>query len=348
MKKLRFALVAVPISLAGRLMHNDEVAFFAAMVAIVPLAGYIGRATEDLALHTGPRVGGLLNATFGNVTELIIATFLILAGEIEVVKVSITGSIIGNLLLVLGFSFLLGGLRHREQRFNAQVAGMHSASLVLAVVGLMMPALFHQAAPDASFFASEAVSIGVAGILMVLYVSSLVFSFVTHQDMFAVAHVPSEDEKPKLSRNKALLLLLGATVLVAGESELLVHSLEPATRGLGMSKLFVGLILVPIIGNAAEHSSAIVLAMKNKVDTAIEIATGSSTQIALFIAPLLVFISLMVGRPMDFFFTGAEVAVVGLSSAIVALICLDGRTNWLEGAQLIAAYGIMALSFYFL
>lgn len=348
MKKLSFALVAVPVSLAGRLMGNDVLAFVAAMIAIVPLAGYIGRATEDLALHTGPRVGGLLNATFGNVTELIIATFLILAGEVEVVKVSITGSIIGNLLLVLGFSFFLGGLRHREQHFNARVAGMHSASMVLAVVGLMMPALFHQAAPDASFFAAEAVSIGVAGILMVLYVSSLVFSFVTHQEMFAVHHVPGEDEKPTMARNKALLLLLGATALVAGMSELLVHSLEPATSGLGMSKLFVGLILVPIIGNAAEHSSAIVLALKNKVDTSIEIAIGSSTQIALFIAPLLVFVSLMVGRPMDFFFTGAEVAVVGLSSAIVALICLDGRTNWLEGAQLIAAYGIMALSFYFL
>lgn len=345
MNKLYWGLIAVPVSIAGRFMGNDMLTFVASIVAIVPLAGLIGSATENLAIHTGPRVGGLLNATFGNVTELIIAVFLILGGELEVVKVSITGSIIGNLLLVLGAAFFLGGLKHREQSFNPKVAGMHSASMVLAVVGIMMPAVFHQAAPEAGIVRDEIVSVGVAGVLMVLYISSLVFSFVTHQDIMAMPH---ETETAHWSKRRSMFWLVVATVMVAAESEMLVHSLEGATDKLGMSKLFVGLILVPIIGNAAEHSSAIVLAMKNKVDTALEIAVGSSTQIALFIAPLLIFISLALGRPMNFFFSGPEVAVVGLSAAIASLISLDGRANWLEGAQLIAAYVIVAISFYFL
>jgi len=345
MKKLWWGLVAVPVSFVASLMGLETLTFVTAIIAIIPLAGLIGRATEDLAIHTGPRIGGLLNATFGNVTELIIAVFLILAGEAEVVKVTITGSIIGNLLLVLGAAFLFGGIKYREQEFNSRVAGMHTASLVLAVVGIMMPALFHGAVPNASFAAEETVSLGVAGVLIVLYLSSLVFSFVTHQDIFAIYH---EQETARYSRRASGALLAGATVLVALESELLVSSLEGATETLGMSKLFVGLILIPIVGNAAEHSSAVFLAMKNKVDTAIEIAVGSSTQIALFIAPLLIFISLAVGKPMDFFFSGFEVAVVGMSAAIVAFIALDGRSNWLEGAQLIAAYIIMGISFYFL
>lgn len=345
MRKIWLGLPAVPVSIVAWRMGLETLTFVTAVIAIIPLAGLIGRATEDLAIHTGPRIGGLLNATFGNVTELIIGVFLILAGEAEVVKLTITGSIIGNLLLVLGVAFLLGGLKYREQEFNARVAGMHTASLVLAVVGIMMPALFHGAMPDASFAAEEAISLGVAGVLIVLYVSSLVFSFITHQDIFAIYH---EQETAKWSRRASGGVLAAATVLVAMESELLVSSLEAATETLGMSKLFVGLILIPVVGNAAEHGSAIFLAMKNKVDTAIEIAVGSSTQIALFIAPLLVFISLAVGEPMDFFFSGFEVAVVGMSSAIVAFIALDGRSNWLEGAQLIAAYIIMGISFYFL
>lgn len=345
MKKLWWGLIAVPVSIVASRLGLETFTFVTAIIAIIPLAGLIGRATEDLAIHTGPRIGGLLNATFGNVTELIIAIFLILAGEAEVVKVTITGSIIGNLLLVLGAAFLFGGIKFREQEFNARVAGMHTASLVLAVVGIMMPALFHGAVPNASFAAEEAVSLGVAGVLIVLYLSSLIFSFVTHQDIFAIYH---EQETARLSRRAAGGLLAAATVFVALESELLVSSLEAATETMGMSKLFVGLILIPIVGNAAEHSSAVFLAMKNKVDTAIEIAVGSSTQIALFIAPLLVFISLAVGKPMDFFFSGFEVAVVGMSAAIVAFIALDGRSNWLEGAQLIAAYIIMGISFYFL
>ncbi|MEO7802963.1 MAG: calcium/proton exchanger [Actinomycetota bacterium] len=345
MRKLYWGLIAIPVSIAGRVMGADTLTFVASIVAIIPLAGIIGRATEDLATHVGQRLGGLLNATMGNVTELIIATFLIMAGELELVKLSITGSIIGNLLLVLGASFLLGGVRYQEQSFNAKVAGMHSASLALAVVGIMMPSIFHGAAPSATLVEEEIISAGVAGVLIALYISSLIFSFVTHQEMLTTHH---ESGVAQWSKKFALAVLVGATVMVALESEMLVHSLELASQTLRIPKLFVGLILVPIVGNAAEHSSAILLAMRNKVDTAIEIAIGSSTQIAMFVLPLLVFISLLVGKPMDLFFSGFEIAAVGLSAAVVSLICLDGRSNWLEGAQLVAAYTIMGISAYFL
>jgi Ca2+:H+ antiporter len=318
--------------------------FLTAAGAIIPLAGLIGRGTEELALHAGPRVGGLLNATFGNVTELIIAFFLILKGEIDVVKASLTGSILGNLLLVLGLSLLVGGLKHREQQFNPQAAGVHSTSLVLAVIGLLMPALFVLTTGQHDFVEREVVSGVVAGVLMLLYVAALAFTMVTHEHLF---HTPTEGERAKWPVRTALMVLLAATAVVALESELLVGALDPALKDIGLSKFFVGLILVPIIGNAAEHSSALLFALRNKLDITLEIAIGSSTQIALFVAPVLVFLSLAVGHPMDFVFTTFEVAAVGLSTLIVAFISLDGRTNWLEGTQLLGAYAIMAISFFF-
>ena len=324
--------------------HQDLLTFLTAAGAILPLAGVIGTGTEDLARHAGPRVGGLLNATFGNVTELIIAVFLIVDGEIEVVKASLTGSIMGNLLLVLGISFLAGGLRHREQEFSARAAAVHSTQLILAVIGLLMPALFVLTTGRHGFGEREVVSGVIASVLIVLYALALVFMMITHEHLF---HTPTEEEEPRWSVRTGVGLLLGATALVAVESEILVGALEPALRDLGLSKFFVGLILVPIIGNAAEHSSAVLFAIRNKVDVTLEIAIGSSTQIALFVAPALVFISLIAGHPMDFVFSTFEVAAVGLSALIVALISLDGRSNWLEGAQLIGAYAIMAISFFF-
>jgi Ca2+:H+ antiporter len=342
---LNWLLVLVPVSLVGRLaFHQDLLVFVTAAGAIIPLAGLIGKGTEELALHAGPRVGGLLNATFGNVTELIIAIFLILDGELEVVKASLTGSILGNLLLVLGISFLAGGLKHQEQAFNAQAASVHSTSLVLAVIGLLMPALFVLTTGRHDFGEREVVSGVVAAVLMALYAGALVFTMVTHEHLF---RVPTEEEEPRWPVRTALLVLLGSTAVVAVESELLVGALEPALKDLGLSKFFVGLILVPIIGNAAEHSSAVLFALRDKVDVTLEIAIGSSTQIALFVAPALVFVSLAVGHPMDFVFTTFEVAAVGLSTLIVAFISLDGRSNWLEGAQLIGAYAIMGISFFF-
>lgn len=338
-------LALVPVSLVGEyVVHNEMLTFLTAAGGILPLAGLIGRATDQLAIHAGPRLGGLLNATFGNVAELIIALFLILDDEVEVVKASLTGSILGNMLLVLGLSFLAGGLRHREQSFNAQAAGVHANSLVLAVIGLLMPALFALTTGRHGFIQREVVSGTVATVLMALYVLALVFMFITHEHLF---RTPRAEEEATWSVRTGLLVLLAATLLVALESEVLVGALEPALADLGLSKVFVGLIVIPIIGNAAEHSSAVVMALRDKVDVTLEIAIGSSTQVALFVAPALVFISLLVGHPMDFIFSPFEVAAVGVSTLIVNLIANDGRSNWLEGAQLTGAYLIVAISFFF-
>jgi Ca2+:H+ antiporter len=348
MPKLRpsldWLLVLVPVSAILQLAGGNELLIFLTSAgAILPLAGLIGRSTDQLALHTGPRIGGLVNATFGNVTELVIAFFLILDDQVDIVKASLTGSIIGNLLLVLGLSFLLGGLKHEEQTYNARAASIHATSLVLAVTGLLMPALFALGGRE-SFAQREVVSGTVAAVLMILYAAALLFTLVTHEHLF---RTPSPEEHPEWSRRQAVGMLLVATAFVALEAEFLVSSLEPALEDLGLSEFFVGLIVIPIIGNAAEHSSAIMFALRNKVDVTLEIAIGSSTQIALFVAPALVFISLFVGHPMDFVFSTFEVAAVALSTILVFMISSDGRSNWLEGAQLTGAYAIMAISFFF-
>jgi len=337
-------LVLAPVAIAIRLLGAPDLAIFlTSAAAIVPLAGLIGRATEQLALHTGSRIGGLVNATFGNVTELIIAVFLILDDRIEIVKASLTGSILGNLLLVLGLSLFVGGVKHERQAFNARSASVHATSLALAVTGLLMPALF-SLGTHATFAQREIVSAVIAGVLILLYVAALVFTLVTHEHLF---RTPDEGETPAWSRRRAIVVLLLTTAFVALMSESLVSSLEPALESLGLSELFVGLILIPVIGNAAEHSSAVMFALRNKVDITLEIAIGSSTQIALFVAPVLVFISLAVGHPMDFVFSTFEVAAVASSALLMTLISLDGESNWLEGAQLVGAYVIMAISFFF-
>jgi Ca2+:H+ antiporter len=342
---LDWLLVLVPVSVALKLAGGADLAIFVtSAAAILPLAGLIGRSTEQLALHTGPRVGGLINATFGNVTELIIAVFLILDDKIEIVKASLTGSILGNLLLVLGVSFFVGGLRHKEQHYNAHAASVHSTSLVLAVTGLLMPALFALGAHGETVVQREVVSGTVAAVLIGLYLAALAFMLITHEHLF---RTPEEGEAPAWSRRRAVVMLLVATGFVALESEFLVSSLEPALADIGLSEFFVGLILIPIVGNAAEHSSAVLFAVRNKLDVTLEIAIGSSTQIALFVAPALVFISLAVGHPMDFVFSTFEVAAVALSTVLVFMISSDGRSNWLEGAQLVGAYLIMAVSFFF-
>jgi Ca2+:H+ antiporter len=346
---LDWLLVLVPASIVLELAGGNELLIFISSAgAILPLAGLIGRSTEQLAIHTGPRIGGLVNATFGNVTELVISVFLVLEDEVDIVKASLTGSILGNLLLVLGLSFLFGGLRHEEQSYNARSASIHATSLVLAVTALLMPALFALSQGEIGareiFVEREVVSGTVAAVLIGLYVAALVFTLVTHEHMF---RTPAPEEHPSWSRRKAIGLLLASTSVVALEAEFLVSSLGPALDDLGLSELFVGLIVIPIIGNAAEHSSAILFALRNKVDVTLEIAIGSSTQIALFVAPALVFISLIVGHPMDFVFSTFEVAAVALSTVLVFMISVDGRSNWLEGAQLTGAYVIMAISFYF-
>jgi Ca2+:H+ antiporter len=338
-------LVFVPVSLVAELAQQPLLIFITSGLAIIPLAGLIGRATDQLAIRVGPRLGGLLNATFGNVTELIVAVLLVLAGDFEIVKATLIGSIVGNLLLVLGISFAVGGFMHKEQPFNVKAANVHSASLLLAVTGLGVPALLagtnsHLASAD-----KEVVSIGVAATLILLYVAALVFMQFTHEHLF---RTPESDERPEWSRSLALGVLLGSALLVGLESELLVSALDPALETIGLSPLFVGLILIPIIGNAAEHSSAVFFAIRNKLDVTLEIAVGSSTQVALFVAPAVVFISLAFGRPMDFFFTGFEIGAVAIATLIVAVISLDGRSNWLEGLQLVSVYVIIALAAFFL
>lgn len=343
--RVDWLLVLVPVSIALEVAGGSDLAVFLTSIgAIVPLAGLIGRSTEQLAIHTGPRVGGLVNATFGNVTELIIAVFLILEGKTEIVKASLTGSIIGNLLLVLGAAFLIGGIGHKEQTYNAQAASVHATSLVLAVTGLLMPALFVITTGTRDAVEREVVSGTVAAVLIGLYAAALLFMLVTHEHLF---RTPSAGEHPAWSKRRAITVLLAATAFVALEAELLVASLEPALADLGLSELFVGLIVIPIVGNAAEHSSAVLFAIRDKLDVTLEIAIGSSTQIALFVAPALVFISLFVGHPMDFVFNPFEVAAVALSTILLFMISSDGRSNWLEGAQLTGAYVIMAISFFF-
>ncbi|HLQ61429.1 MAG TPA: calcium/proton exchanger [Candidatus Acidoferrales bacterium] len=343
---LDWLLVLVPVSLGAAILYRDQVFIFvSSALAIVPLAGLLGRSTEELAKRAGPKVGGLLNATFGNLTELILAILLLLAGEFEVVKASLIGSVLGNLLLVLGLSFLVGGVRFKEQTFNSRAAGVHATSMLLAVMGLMMPALFVLTNPGQGPDRREVISVVVAVVLIALYGAALVFTLRTHEHLF---RTPGKGEVPDWSLRRAVLVLLGAAVLVGIESELLVSSLEPAVHGLGLPKLFVGLILVPIIGNAAEHSSALLFALKDKIDVALEISIGSSTQIALFVAPALVFISLLIGHPMDFIFSPFQVAAVAIATVIMAIVSLDGRSNWLEGAELVGAYAIVAVSFFYL
>ena len=338
-------LLFIPISLAADLIGQPVLVFLTSALAIVPLADLIGRSTEQVAIRLGPRMGGLLNATLGNITELIVAVLLISAGNFAIVKASLVGSIVGNLLLVLGIAFIVGGVRHEEQQFSARAAGVHSASLLLAVAGLVVPALLILSTPDVGFVGKEVVSGVVAVVLIGLYLAAIAFTQVTHAHLF---HAPDREETPTWSQRRALLVLIVSAAFVGLESELLVSSLTPAIETLRIPPLFVGLILIPVIGNAAEHGSAVVFAAKNRVDITLEIAVGSSTQIAMFLAPILVFISLAIGHPMDFVFNAFEVAIVFMATLIVAVISLDGRSNWLEGVQLFGAYIVIAAAAFFI
>jgi len=355
MKWLNGLLIFVPISalLANFGPHTPTVqvmVFISACLAVIPLAGIMGHATEELAKHLGPNAGGLLNATFGNAAELIIALFALRAGLLDVVQASITGSILGNLLLVLGLALLLGGRNRRFQSFNRTLAGMHSSMLVLAVAGLMVPAVFvhslpglaeaHGAATDSDVWY---LSLSVSGVLMVTYLLGLFFSLKTHRAVFEGS---DETEPAHWSRGKALTVLTAATAFVAWMSEMLVHSLEPMTQALNLSPVFVGVIVIPIIGNAAEHATAVTTAMKDKMDISLGIAIGSSTQIALFVAPFLVFASMLFGYKLSLIFTTVELVSVAFGVAIVAWIAHDGETHWYEGVLLLAVYAVISLAFF--
>jgi Ca2+:H+ antiporter len=346
---LNVLLLAIPVAIGLHLADAPPLAIFiAAGLGIVPLAGVMGEATEALASYTGPTVGGVLNATFGNATELIIAIFALRAGHVSVVKASLSGSIIGNILLVLGLSIVAGGLGRERQKFSREAAGTNTTMLFIAVIALVMPAVYevsvlgglhHEQAPvlmDLSLWTS--------GVLILLYAVSFIFVLHTHQRVFCSEPV---SEPAKMSKTQALAALAAATVLVGLLSEFLVGEIEAVTKILGWTEFFVGVIVVAIIGNAAEHSTAIMMARRDKMDLAISVAVGSSTQIALFVAPLLVFLSLALGHPMTLVFNAFEIVAIVVSVLIVQMVSSDGESTWFEGAQLLAVYLIIAVSFYF-
>ena len=361
--KLNILLLAIPFTLyAAYVEHNPAMAFIASMVAIMPLAFLMGQATEEISLRTGQSIGGLLNATFGNAAEMIIAGMAIFAaaeaysvcgGEftsckeamdmVLIVKTSLIGSIIGNLLLVLGLAFVWGGIHHHEQSFSPAAVGANGSLLLLAVITLTMPTAFGIQGDNGGGVIN--LSHAAALILILLYGLFLLFQLRTHQELFAtdVAH---EDEHANMSKKEAIVLLIGATVLLGWMAEILVHSVSDAAESLSLSPLFIGVILLPFFGNAAEHFTAVTVAKRDKMDLSFAIAVGSSTQIAVFVAPLMVLIAWIVGVPLDFNFGIIETIAVFLSVLIANAIASDGKSNWLEGAMLLGTYAIMAVAFF--
>ena len=356
-----FGRIAYGISIGGTIVTlalrltgaDDTLTFGVAALTILGLAYTLGHATEELGLAAGPRIGGIMNATVGNVGELIIAGFLIAEGKIEVVHASITGSIVGNLLLVLGASLLIGGIKNGIQSYDAQATGMNAASLILATIGLVVPATFAflvgggaaTAPGDAAFFRVEALTIGVAVLLLITYAAQTWF-FLRSPESPTTQHAP--EEAPAWGWRMSLGVLLASAAALTFASEVLVHTLEPAVASLGVSEFFIGIIVIPLIGNLAEHVVGVTLAYKNKMDFSLITSIGSATQIALFATPVLVFFGLLVGHPLTLVFTPLEVVAVGVGVLIAAYIALDGMSNWVEGLQLVSVYTILAIAFFFL
>jgi Ca2+:H+ antiporter len=363
-KWLNLLLIFIPVALFLEFTHGNGTLIFAtSALSIVPLAGLMSRATEQLAHRLGSTVGGLLNATFGNATELIIAFLALSAGKIEVVKASIVGSILGNLLLVLGVSLLLGGFKFKEQRFSVKIAGTIASLLTISVLALLIPTIFGVTArsvdPAQVVGLDRKLSDAAAVALILLYVGYLIFTLRTHSDRLAsveavAAHDSAEPgaaghgaEAATWSLPVAVGVLLAATVAVGFMSELLVSSIDAATASLGLSEFFVGLILLPIIGNAAEMAAAVTFALKNRMELTISIALGASVQIALLVAPLLVLAGLLLGKPLDLVVTPLELVAVSGAVLVVNSVVRDGETNWLEGLMLLAVYVILAFAVFF-
>jgi Ca2+:H+ antiporter len=370
-------LIFVPLSIAAHLLGWGElVVFITAGLAIIPLAGWMGTATEEIAVVLGPSWGGLMNATFGNATELIIALIALNEGLVNVVKASITGSIIGNLLLVMGLSMLLGGLKYKEQTFQSVVARVNASSMNLAVIAMLLPTAVVSTSSGIEGTTLQSLSNAVAIVLIGVYGLTLLFSMKTHTYLYEVgtaeledspeavkAAAPSHDATEQSTADQGadpgseaahspnlklwVPVLLAATLVVALESELLVGALEVATEQLGLTSLFTGVILLPVIGNAAEHATAVTVAMKNKMDLSVSVAVGSSLQIALFVAPVLVLAGWWIGQPMDLNFNPFELVAVAVAVLIANSISSDGRSNWLEGILLLATYTILGLAFFF-
>ena len=358
--KLNILLIAMPITLyANYAIHNPVITFIASMVAIMPLAFLMGQATEEIALRTGESLGGLLNATFGNAAEMIIAGMAIFAaaeafnnndiaaGEemVDIVRASLVGSILGNLLLVLGLAFVWGGIHHKVQSFSPTAVGANGSLLLLAVITLTMPTAYTFAVGSGSENAQLNLSHVAAIILIALYGMFLLFQLRTHHELF-VTDGGHGHEEAKMSLKEAITLLIVATIILGWMAEILVHSISEGADELGLKPLFIGVILLPFFGNAAEHFTAVTVAKRNKMDLSFAIAVGSSTQIAVFVAPLMVLLAWIVGVDLSFEFGSFETIAVFLSVLIANSIAADGKSNWLEGAMLLGTYAIMAAAFF--
>ncbi|USR92477.1 calcium/proton exchanger [Phormidium yuhuli AB48] len=349
---LSLLLTFLPISIAAEWLHWDaSIIFLTAAIAIIPLAAWMGTATEELAVVVGPTLGGLLNATFGNATELIIALIALRAGLIEVVKASITGSIISNLLLVMGFSMFLGGIRYKSQNFQPVIARLNASVMNLATVAILVPTAVVATSHGIPELTIQKLSSIVAVILIIVYGLTLLFSMKTHAYLCDVGEAENELESGEAGESPNPWLwsgvLLLCTLAVAYESELLVGSLELATESLGFTPLFTGVILVPIIGNAAEHATAVTVAMKNKMDLSMAVAMGSSLQIALFVGPVLVLAGWLFGQPMDLNFNPFELVAVVVAVVLANSVSSDGRSDWLEGVLLLATYLVVSVAFFY-
>lgn len=338
-------LLFVPVAVGAEYLHGPAgLVFVASCLALVPLAALLGQATEHLAARTSPRLGGLLNATLGNAAELIITAFALRAGLLDLVKASITGSILGNVLLVMGLSMLLGGLKNGTQRFNRTQAGVNGTMLLLAVIGLGVPSLFSHSIEVRGHAAVEYLSLGVAGVLMLLYVLWLVHGFTGKSSDQEDAH----DVRSAWSMRKIWVILILSTAFTVWLSEILVGAVEPVVASWGVTEFFLGIVLIPIVGNVAEHLVGVQMALKNRMELSLSVSVGSSIQVALFVAPLLVFMSLLMGDHLTLVFNQFELIALVAAVLSAALVSLDGESNWLEGAQLLAVYAILALAFFYL
>lgn len=347
---LILVLVGVPLSVIGSLMHwSNVILFIIYCVTIIALASFMGRATESLAIVAGPSIGGLLNATFGNAVELIISIFALKAGLVGVVLASLTGSVLGNLLLVAGLSFFVGGIKYKRQSFNVYDARHNSGLLMFGViVAFVIPEIFSKTMSENQ---TLSFSVGISIILITLYLAALFFKLVTHRGVYQSEKEKSHhhnDEVAEWGKGKAIAVLALATLAVAYISENLVHTFQAVGETFGWSELFIGVVIVAIVGNAAEHASAILMAYKNKMDISVEIAVGSTLQVAMFVAPLLVLISLIFPTSMPLVFTLPELISMVTAALLMIIISNDGETNWFEGATLLAAYLIMGIGFYLL
>ena len=351
---LNWLLILVPVCVYVEHTNPDShtLIFALSCGAIVPLAGLLGKATEHVADRAGENIGGFLNATLGNAAELIIAVVALKQGLIDVVKASLTGSIIGNVLLVAGLAFVTGGIRYKSQKFNAAAAQSRVAALVLVSIALIVPGMFHYLSQGTLTETIHKLSVIISVVLLVTYLLSLLFSMHTHKELFSGTSSPQahvdEPAEPPWRFGTSITVLVISTILIAWMSEILVGSVSQAAQSLGMSSVFIGIIVVAMVGNAAEHSSAVIMAMKNRMDLSLGIAIGSSVQIALFVAPLLVLLSYWIAPgPMDLVFTVGESLAVILSVSICSHIVSNGESNWFEGVLLLAVYMILGLAFYF-